>query len=186
MNCACIVKGVADSFDNEAVAVWALIQTFYLWVKAVNTGSILWSVACALQYFYMVLSWGGYAFIINLIPVFVLGTMFINRFNWKIYIAYSIFYTVGTILSLTITFVNYQVMRSSEHLVSHITFPAMNVYVVIKWIYSHLDEKQIGIIMKFVKWGLVLVFLMIPIFLTASGSTKISTRIMMLIDPSYA
>ena len=107
INSSCVARGVAGSFDNEAVAVFALINTFWLWIKAVNTGSIMWSVACTLSYFYMVLSWGGYVFINNLIPVFVLGTIFINKFNMKIYVAYSIFYTLGTILSLTVVFVNH-------------------------------------------------------------------------------
>jgi dolichyl-diphosphooligosaccharide--protein glycosyltransferase len=43
-----ISRSVAGSYDNEAVAIWALTNTFYLWIKAVNTGSILWSVACTL------------------------------------------------------------------------------------------------------------------------------------------
>ena len=72
-----ISRGVAGSYDNEAVAIWAMMNTFYLWIKACNTGSILWSVLCTLNYFYMVTSWGGYSFIINIIPVFVLGTIFI-------------------------------------------------------------------------------------------------------------
>ena len=127
-----ISRGVAGSYDNEAVAVWALMNTFYLWIKACNTGSILWSVACTLNYFYMVLSWGGYNFIINMIPVFVLGTMFIQKFNTKIYIAYSIFYTLGSLMAMLITFVNYQVIRSSEHLASHITFVAVNIYMLIE------------------------------------------------------
>jgi dolichyl-diphosphooligosaccharide--protein glycosyltransferase len=76
-----ISRGVAGSYDNEAVAIWAMVNTFYLWVKAINTGTVLWSVLCTLNYFYMVASWGGYSFIINIIPVFVLGTIFINRFN---------------------------------------------------------------------------------------------------------
>ena len=76
-----ISRSVAGSYDNEAVAITALVNTFYLWIKAVNTGSIMWAVICSLQYFYMVSAWGGYSFIINLIPVFVLGTMFINKFN---------------------------------------------------------------------------------------------------------
>jgi dolichyl-diphosphooligosaccharide--protein glycosyltransferase len=107
INSSIISRGVAGSYDNEAVAIWALTNTFYLWIKACNTGSILWSLACTLNYFYMVISWGGYSFIINLIPVFVLGLIFINKFNMKIYVAYSVFYTVGTILSLNITFVNH-------------------------------------------------------------------------------
>lgn len=43
-----ISRSVAGSYDNEAVAIWALTNTFYLWIKAVNTGSILWSVLCSL------------------------------------------------------------------------------------------------------------------------------------------
>ena len=73
-----ISRSVAGSYDNEAVAIFALVNTFYLWIKSVNTGSILWAVLCTLQYFYMVAAWGGYSFIINLIPGFVLGAMFIN------------------------------------------------------------------------------------------------------------
>lgn len=102
-----ISRGVAGSYDNEAVAIWALMNTFYLWIKACNTGSILWSLACTLNYFYMVASWGGYSFIINIIPVFVLGTIFINKFNLRIYIAYSIFYTMGSLMAMLITFVNF-------------------------------------------------------------------------------
>jgi len=104
---AIISRGVAGSYDNEAVSIWAMVNTFYLWIKAVNTGSIMWSVACTLSYFYMVASWGGYSFIINIIPLFVIGCMFINKFNNKIYIAYSIFYTFGTLTAMLITFVNY-------------------------------------------------------------------------------
>lgn len=98
----------------------------------------MWSVACTLNYFYMVASWGGYSFIINMIPVFVLGTIFINRFNLKIYVAYSVFYTLGSILAMLITFVNFQVMRSSEHLASHITFFAMNAFVIFDYVSKKL------------------------------------------------
>ena len=125
-------RSVAGSFDNEAVAIWALTNTFYLWVKAINTGSTLWSVACTLQYFYMVSAWGGYSFIINIIPIFVLGTMFIGKFNMKIYVAYSVFYTLGSLMAMLITFVNFAVIKSSEHLASHCVFVIMNFYVLVE------------------------------------------------------
>ena len=95
-----ISRGVAGSFDNESIAIWAMLNTFYLWVKAINTGSTTVSIALVLNYFYMVASWGGYSYIINLIPLYVLCCIFINKFNSKMYIAYSIFYSLGTILSL--------------------------------------------------------------------------------------
>lgn len=49
-----ISRSVAGSFDNEGIAIFALILTYYFWIKAVKTGSLMWSCACALAYFYMV------------------------------------------------------------------------------------------------------------------------------------
>jgi len=181
-----ISRGVAGSYDNEAVAIWALLNTFYLWIKSCNTGSISWSILCTLNYFYMVASWGGYSFIINIIPVFVLGTMFIGKFNIKIYVAYSVFYTLGTILSLLIIFVNYQVMRSAEHLASHITFVAVNVYILADYVRKNLKADQIKSILNLAVWVLGLGFIGLFGFLTVSGKSKISGRVMSLIDPSYA
>lgn len=89
----------------------------------------------------MVSAWGGYSFIINLIPVFVLGTMFINKFNMKIYVAYSVFYTLGSIMAMLITFVNFAVIRSSEHLASHCVFFIMNAYVIIMYIRKNLQAE---------------------------------------------
>lgn len=37
-----------------------MLLTYYMWIKAVKTGSIYWAAMCALAYFYMVsvpLSW---------------------------------------------------------------------------------------------------------------------------------
>lgn len=180
-----IARGCAGSYDNEAVAVWALMNTFYLWIKACNTGSIMWSVLCTLNYFYMVASWGGYNFIINMIPVFVLGTLFINRFNMKIYVAYSIFYTFGSLMAMLITFVNFQVVRSSEHLASHLTFVAMNIFVVIMYIKDNLEAKTLKTLFNFgillISFGLIALFA----YLTLSGKTRISGRVMKLINPNF-
>jgi dolichyl-diphosphooligosaccharide---protein glycosyltransferase len=139
-----------------------------------------------LSYFYMVASWGGYSFIINIIPVFVLGTMFINRFTLKIYVAYSVFYTLGTILAMLITFVNFQVMRSAEHLASHFTFVAINLFVLGTYIKNGLEEAQVRAIMRLASSFTVVGFILLFLFLTVSGTTKISGRVMVLIDPTHA
>lgn len=80
----------------------------------------------------MVAAWGGYSFIINIIPIFVFGTIFINRFNMKIYVAYSIFYVLGTVMAMLIPFVSFLAIKSSEHLASHLVFWIMNIYVLIE------------------------------------------------------
>lgn len=133
-----ISRSVAGSYDNEAVAIFALITTFYLWIKACNTGSILWSVLCSLMYFYMVAAWGGYSFIINIIPIFVFGCIFINKFNMKIYVAYSVFYVLGTVMAMLIPFVSINAIKSSEHLASHCVYFIMNIYVAIEYVKKSL------------------------------------------------
>ncbi|KAI4963367.1 hypothetical protein ZWY2020_014964 [Hordeum vulgare] len=50
-----ISRSVAGSYDNEAVAIFALVFTFYLYVKTLNTGSLFYATLNALSYFYMVI-----------------------------------------------------------------------------------------------------------------------------------
>ena len=49
-----ISRSVAGSYDNEGIAIFALLFTYFLWLKSVKTGSVFWSVAASLSYFYMV------------------------------------------------------------------------------------------------------------------------------------
>ncbi|VDP06185.1 unnamed protein product [Soboliphyme baturini] len=49
-----ISRSVAGSYDNEGIAIFCMLLTYYFWIKAVKTGSISWSSSCALAYFYMV------------------------------------------------------------------------------------------------------------------------------------
>ncbi|RXN35047.1 dolichyl-diphosphooligosaccharide-- glycosyltransferase subunit STT3B [Labeo rohita] len=49
-----ISRSVAGSFDNEAIAIFALQFTYFLWVKSIKTGSVFWTVGCCLAYFYMI------------------------------------------------------------------------------------------------------------------------------------
>jgi dolichyl-diphosphooligosaccharide--protein glycosyltransferase len=83
-----ISRSVAGSYDNEGIAIFCMLLTYTLWIKSVKTGSIFWSTLCALAYFYMVSSWGGYVFLINLIPLHVLALMATGRFSHRIYVAY--------------------------------------------------------------------------------------------------
>lgn len=181
-----ISRSVAGSYDNEGVAIWALVNTFYLWIKAVNTGSIMWSVACTLQYFYMVSAWGGYSFIINIIPIFVLGTMFIRKFNMKIYVAYSVFYTLGSLMAMLITFVNFAVIKSSEHLGSHLVFFIMNAYVLIEYVQKNLSGSQFEALTRLAMTLAVSLFILTFVVLTLTGATRWSGRAMTLLDPTYA
>lgn len=90
-----ISRSVAGSYDLESVAIFALVFVFYLYVKTLNTGSLAWAVGLFFGYLYMVASWGGYSFIVNLLPIHCLACIIFGRASVKLYIAYAPFVILG-------------------------------------------------------------------------------------------
>lgn len=182
-----ISRSVAGSYDNEAIAIFCMLLTYFLWIKSVKTGSLYWSVMCAVAYFYMVSSWGGYVFLINLIPLHVLTLMITGRFSHRIYVAYSAVYVVGTILSMQISFVGFQPVQSSEHMAALGVFGLCQIMAFVEYVRSRLSKEQFAVLFK----SLVVLFTAVALFAfgLATALGKISPwtgRFYSLLDPSYA
>lgn len=137
-----ISRSVAGSYDNEGIAIFALMFTYFLWIKAVKTGSVYWGVATALSYFYMVSAWGGYVFIINLIPLHVFVLLLMGRYSHRIFVAYTSFYILGLLCSMQVPFVGMQPVRTSEHMASAGVFFLLIAYSAITYIQSHLTKAE--------------------------------------------
>ncbi|KAJ7898828.1 STT3 subunit of Oligosaccharyl transferase [Mycena olivaceomarginata] len=111
-----ISRSVAGSYDNEAIAIFLLMFTFFCWIKALKLGSALFGTLAAVFYFYMVAAWGGYVFITNMIPLHGLVLILMGRFSSRLYVAYSSWYAIGTLSSMQVPFVGFQPVSTSEHM----------------------------------------------------------------------
>ncbi|KAH8924920.1 glycosyltransferase family 66 protein [Atractiella rhizophila] len=160
-----ISRSVAGSYDNEAIAIFILMTTFYLWIKALKLGSTLWGSLTALFYFYMVAAWGGYAFITNMLPLHALTLILMGRFTSRLYVAYSSFYAIGTLASMQVPFVGFQPVRTSEHMAALGVFGLLQIVAFVEVVRSHLGTKQFrtfltaGVVFIGVGGALTLVFL---------------------------
>ncbi|KAL9654872.1 hypothetical protein ABK040_008664 [Willaertia magna] len=182
-----ISRSVAGSFDNEGVAIFALICTFYLFVRSVRTGSLFWSALACLSYFYMVNAWGGYVFIINLIPVYVFVLLITGRFSHRLYVAYSTFYILGTLLSMQVRFVNFQAVQTSEHLGAMAIFILLQIVNFVNWIRSLLDTKLFQRLFTFVVSTFTITALAGILIGSATGYIAPWTgRFYAMLDPTYA
>ena len=113
-----ISRSVAGSYDNEAIAIFLLVFTFYLWIKSVKEGSAMWGALTALFYGYMVSAWGGYVFITNLLPLHVFVLICMGRYSPRLYVSYTTWYALGLLGSMQIPFVGFLPLKSSEHMSS--------------------------------------------------------------------
>lgn len=182
-----ISRSVAGSYDNEGIAIFCMLFTYYMWIKAVKTGAIFWSTCAALAYFYMVSSWGGYVFLINLIPLHVLTLMVTGRFTHRIYVAYSVLYCLGTILSMQIPFVGFQPVQSSEHMLAIGVFGLCQIHALVDYLRSKLSETDFEILFRGLVVSTVSVSLVLGSILTFTGKISPWTgRFYSLLDPSYA
>ncbi|KAK6019812.1 oligosaccharyl transferase STT3 subunit [Ostertagia ostertagi] len=154
-------RSVAGSYDNEGIAIFALQFTYYLWVKSLKTGSVMWASFCALSYFYMVSAWGGYVFIINLIPLHVVALILIGeftilgpseeaalicyfegRYSSRLFVAYTTFYCLATVLSMQIPFVGFQPVRTSEHMPAFGVFGLLQIVAAMQYARQRISRQQ--------------------------------------------
>jgi dolichyl-diphosphooligosaccharide--protein glycosyltransferase len=138
------------------------------------------------MYFYMVAAWGGYVFIMNLIPLYVLFLIIIGRTDVKVYIAYSVFYILGTLLSMQILFVQFQAIFGSEHMLSHGVFLLLQAYMLVQFIKTNLSEALFKKLFNFFLFGLTVLFVIAFLYFHFKGIITFSSRSLTLLDPTYA
>lgn len=137
-----ILRSVAGSYDNEAIAITLLMATFYLWIKSMKVGSVFYGALTALSYFYMVSAWGGYVFITNLIPLHVFVLILMGRYSPRLYTAYTTWYALGTLASMQIPFVGFLPIRSNDHMAALGVFGLLQLVALGAYVRSSVPDAQ--------------------------------------------
>ena len=180
-------RSVAGSYDNEAIAIFLLLFTFYLWIRAVKTGSVLYGVGTALAYFYMVAAWGGYVFITNMIPLHALVLVLMGRWSERLYVAYSSFYALGTLASMQVPFVGFQPVRTSEHMAALGVFGLLQLIALAELARRYVSSAQFRVLARAAVAGIALAAFAGLIVLTHAGYIAPWTgRFYSLWDTAYA
>lgn len=182
-----ISRSVAGSYDNEAIAIFLLMFTFFLWIKALKLGSAFFGTLTALFYFYMVAAWGGYVFITNMIPLHALVLILMGRFSSRLYVGYSSWYVVGTLASMQVPFVGFQPVTTSEHMAALGVFGLLQLVAFTELVRSHVSSKQFQSLLRIVAVTFGLLGFVAVVVLTMKGWIAPWTgRFYSLWDTGYA
>ncbi|CAJ0583241.1 unnamed protein product, partial [Mesorhabditis spiculigera] len=182
-----ISRSVAGSYDNEGIAIFLMLLTYYLWIRAIKTGSVYEAAKCAFAYFYMVTSWGGYVFLINLIPLHIFALIVVGRFNDKHYVAYNTVYTIGTILSMQVPFVGFQPILTSEHMAALGVFGLCQLVAFSNYIKKSVSTNEYRVLMRaiiFLFGAVCYLAIMVAVFFEKVAPW--TGRFYSLLDPAYA
>lgn len=139
-----LTRSVGGGYDNESVAVSAMTLTFYLWVRSLREGekySYLYGLLSGIAYFYMVATWGGYVFVLNMIGLHATLLVLLGRFSTKVYLSYSLFYVVGTALAIQVPVVGLTPLKSLEQMGPGLVFL---VYQVIYYCEREILKKKLA------------------------------------------
>ncbi|PVV04843.1 hypothetical protein BB560_000642 [Smittium megazygosporum] len=182
-----ISRSVAGSYDNEGIAIFLLVFTFYLWLKSARTGSMLYSCITALFYFYMVSAWGGYVFIINMIPLHVFTLLLMGRYSNNLYVSYSTFYVIGTLASMQIPFVGFQPTFTSEHMAALGTFGLIQIVAFTQYLNMMTTRKHLRTLIRPFLTLIVLAMVLLLSYLVATKKiAPWAGRFYSLWDTEYA
>merc|ERR1712136_657293 len=182
-----ISRSVAGSYDNEGIAIFALQFTYFLWIRSLKSGSVFWAICTAVSYFYMVSAWGGYVFIINLIPLHVFTLLLMSRFTRRLYVAYTTFFIMGLLLSMQIPFVGFQPIRTSEHMASLGVFGLLQAYCLLDYLKTKITKSQFKTLFSFALLVICGVLVVGVVALTWAGYiAPWSGRFYSLWDTGYA
>ncbi|KAG5466696.1 hypothetical protein LSCM1_00867 [Leishmania martiniquensis] len=116
-----LMRSMAGEFDNECIAIAAMLLTFYLWVRSLRTRSS-WPIGilAGIAYGYMAAAWGGYIFVLNMVAmhagVAALVDWARNTYNPSLLRAYALFFVVGTAIATRVPPVGMSPFRSLEQL----------------------------------------------------------------------
>lgn len=133
-----MMRSVGGGYDNESIAMTAMLMTFYFWMRSLRShNSWTISVLAGLSYGYMVAAWGGYIFVLNMIAVHAALTLIVdtcrNIYSSRLVKSYTIFYIIGTYLAICVPPVGMAPFKSLEQLF------ALFVFVVL--IVVHVSER---------------------------------------------
>ncbi|KII72513.1 Dolichyl-diphosphooligosaccharide--protein glycosyltransferase subunit STT3 [Thelohanellus kitauei] len=182
-----ISRSVAGSYDNEGLAIFLLMLTFYLWLKALRLGSMYWGSLAALAYCYMVTAWGGYVFIINIIPMHVLILLAMGKFSHRLYVSYCSFFALGLILSMQTPFVGYLAISTSEHIGSIGVFGLIQLIAFLQFVKLRTSEPFYNTFFRLFCIALAGLGVLFFMFLAYSGYVRaLSGRFYSLFDTGYA
>lgn len=132
-----LLRSIAGGYDNESIAMTAMLLTFAAWTCSLRHFDNLYlttamGVVAGLAYFYMVAAWGGYVFVVNLVAAHAGLLVLLGRYSARLHRAYTAFYIVGTLCAIQVPVVGWTPLKSLEQMAPLIAFGGLQLIEIVE------------------------------------------------------
>jgi dolichyl-diphosphooligosaccharide--protein glycosyltransferase len=180
-----LMRSVAGGFDNESIALAIMVMTFYFWNRSIRTtGSWPLGILTGLSYFYMVMAWGGYIFVLNSIGVHAAVLLVVNRFSINLYLAYNLFFIIGTYGAIQLPIVGNLPFSSMEQIFPLLVFLLMQVFLILHFCKRNMsDRAYVAFKFLFITVFMALISIVLAFYLHSGRLGSFTSRIRSLFIP---
>lgn len=111
------MRSVAGAYDNEAVAMPAIVCALWLWARSLRTPRA-WPIAlgAGAACGYVAAAWGAYPLVFNLVALHVGILLLLGRYTRSLHVAYACLWCAGTLYAASVPIVGRASFRSAEQL----------------------------------------------------------------------
>jgi dolichyl-diphosphooligosaccharide--protein glycosyltransferase len=179
-------RSVGGAYDYECLALFILVLCFYSFARALTTGSIFWSTLSGVIYGYMSLTWGGFVFVSNCIPLFTAALIAIGQYSWRLHITYGLWAIFGTIISGSIPFISEKVLTKPEHFALIGVFFAIQLWGLYNLFHRFFSSASYATIVTSSVMAFPILLLLIAVAVSTGILGGFSGRLLQMFDPTYA
>ena len=119
-----LAQSNGGTFDVESLVILILVGLSYFYIRAIKSGSLSMATLAALMYGLLTSTWSHHALIGNMIGLFNILVVLSNRFSSKTYIAYSTFYSMTALFTLSVN------IMTVDDLLPLFTFTFIQLYAL--------------------------------------------------------
>ncbi len=143
-----ISRTTVGFFDNEALGVLLTVLTFYFFIRTIKEDHdpIINGILSGLSLGYIGASWGAYLYILDLIPLVVVGLLIFRRFSYRLVLGYTLTTLIGLLIIIRVPRTSSNFLTSTSGMIPLLVLGLVLIIGVITWLKEFFPELNMRLV----------------------------------------
>ncbi|TFG12430.1 MAG: hypothetical protein EU535_06180, partial [Promethearchaeota archaeon] len=158
-------RTMAGFFDNETIGVLATLMTLLFFLKTIRTGKFSYAIIGGIFLGYLTLSWGGYQFVLYIIPIITVFLILFDKYNENVLIAYSGIQGTGLLIFSYFYAFGHDNLFTDNSLLAVYLFSIILIIFHLIYVNKKNYPRFYSLLLNTIRWGLIPFFITLAIII---------------------